>query len=139
MSVAINKTKDSFDAGDLSRITPLGKILRKAKLDELPQLINVLIGDMSIVGPRPEVKKWTDIYPEKWIIVHCVRPGITDNASLMFRNEEVILAKSIDPERTYKEDILPQKLDLYINYVQNRTLLGDIQIILKTIKVLIIK
>lgn len=139
MKVASGKSSGSFDAGDNSRITPLGRFLRKTKLDEIPQLMNVLVGDMSIVGPRPEVKQWTEVYPEKWKIVHSVKPGITDNASIEFRNEEELLAKSEDPIRTYKEVILPQKLDLYINYVHKHSFWGDIKIILKTIKVVISK
>lgn len=137
MKVANGKSVGSFDAGDSARITPLGRILRKTKLDELPQLFNVLKGDMSIVGPRPEVKQWTEIYPEKWKIVHSVKPGITDNASIEFRNEEEILSASNDPVKTYQEVILPRKLDLYIDYVHNRSFLGDIKIILKTIKAVI--
>ncbi len=134
MLVATGKSAGSFDAGDGSRITPLGRFLRKTKLDELPQLINVLKGEMSFVGPRPEVKQWTEVYPEKWKIVHSVKPGITDNASIEFRNEEEILAKSEDPIKTYKEVILPRKLDLYIEYVNNRSFTGDMKIILRTIK-----
>jgi lipopolysaccharide/colanic/teichoic acid biosynthesis glycosyltransferase len=88
---------------------------------------------MSIVGPRPEVKKWTEIYPEKWSVVHKVKPGITDNASIEFRNEEHILSASKDPEKTYREEILPRKLDLYIEYANNHTFSGDIVIILRTI------
>lgn len=136
MKVASGKERGSFDAGDTSRITPLGVLLRKYKLDELPQLLNVLIGDMSFVGPRPEVKQWTSVYPEKWNIVHSVKPGITDNASIEFRNEEMILANAVDPLGTYKEVILPRKLDLYIEYVQNRSFLGDIGIIFRTFKAL---
>jgi lipopolysaccharide/colanic/teichoic acid biosynthesis glycosyltransferase len=126
--------KDDFQAGQTRRITPFGKFLRKTKIDELPQLVNVLKGDMSLVGPRPEVEKWTKVYPEKWETVHLVRPGITDNASIVFRNEEAILTKAKDPEKTYRENILPKKLDMYVDYVQHRTFLGDIKIILKTIK-----
>lgn len=139
MSVASGKTSGSFDAGDSSRITPLGRILRKTKMDELPQLINVLIGDMSIVGPRPEVQQWTQIYPDQWKIVHSIRPGITDNASIMFRNEEEILANSQDPILTYKEEILPKKLRMYVDYVQNHSVLLDTKIILTTIKEIVIK
>lgn len=139
MKVASGKTSGSFDAGDNSRITPLGRFLRKTKLDELPQLINVLKGEMSFVGPRPEVKQWTEVYPEKWKIVHSVKPGITDNAAIEFRNEEEILAKSSDPIKAYKEEILPRKLDLYIDYVNNRSGWGDLIIIYKTIKVVILK
>jgi lipopolysaccharide/colanic/teichoic acid biosynthesis glycosyltransferase len=139
MRVEKDTEKGSFHAGDVSRITPIGKILRKTKLDELPQLFNVLKGDMSIVGPRPEVDKWTKIYPEKWSIVHKVKPGITDNASILFRNEEVILKNSPNPEETYKNEILPKKLDLYIDYVNNHSFLGDMKIILKTINVVLFK
>lgn len=121
-----------FDAGKNNRITSLGKILRKSKLDELPQLFNVLVGDMSIVGPRPEVQKWTKVYPHKWEIVLTVKPGITDNASIHFRNEEVILAKSLNPEDTYRNEILPIKLDYYISYVSKHSFFGDIIIIIKT-------
>ena|SRR6218665_1239437 len=139
MSVASGKTSGSFDAGDSSRITPLGRILRKTKLDELPQLINVLIGDMSLVGPRPEVQQWTQIFPDQWKIVHRMRPGITDNASIMFRNEEEILANSQNPTLTYKEEILPKKLRMYIDYVENHSILIDAKIILTTIKEIIVK
>ncbi|WP_026727828.1 sugar transferase [Flavobacterium denitrificans] len=139
MSVASGKTSGSFDAGDSSRITPLGSVLRKTKMDELPQLINVFVGDMSIVGPRPEVQQWTQIYPDQWKIVHRIRPGITDNASIMFRNEEEILANSQDPTLTYKEEILPKKLRMYIDYVENHSVLMDAKIILTTIKEIIIK
>jgi lipopolysaccharide/colanic/teichoic acid biosynthesis glycosyltransferase len=139
MKVLRDAEQGSFDAGNKSRITPLGKILRKTKLDELPQLINVLIGEMSIVGPRPEVKQWTEIYSEKWAIVHSVKPGITDNASILFRNEEDLLYISTNPAETYKMDILPKKLDLYIDYVKNQSLMGDLKIILKTIYTVIVK
>lgn len=132
-------SKGTFHVGDTSRITPFGKILRKTKLDELPQLFNVLKGDMSIVGPRPEVEKWTKVYPEKWAIVHKVKPGITDNASILFRNEEEILKNSPNPEETYKNEILPRKLDLYIDYVNNHSFLGDMKIIFHTIKVVLFK
>lgn len=136
MKVATGKSDGSFDAGDNSRITPFGQFLRKTKLDELPQLFNVLKGDMSIVGPRPEVKHWTEVYPEKWKIVHSVKPGITDNASIEFRNEEEILAQSNDPIKAYREEILPRKLDLYVDYVNNRSFMGDIVIIFRTIRVI---
>lgn len=123
----------AFHAGDGSRITPLGRVLRKTKLDELPQLYNVFIGDMSLVGPRPEVKEWTTFYEDKWQIVHTMRPGITDNASILFRNEELLLSNANDPNEEYKRVILPKKLELYIEYVKNNSLLGDVKIIIKTI------
>ncbi|MFY8025091.1 MAG: sugar transferase [Sediminibacterium sp.] len=133
MKVADGKSKGSFDAGDTSRITPIGNFLRKTKIDELPQLLNVIKGDMSLVGPRPEVKIWTDVYPEQWAIVHKVRPGITDEASITFRNEEIILKNSKNPIDTYRNQILPQKLALYIQYVHNQSLLGDLKILVRTI------
>jgi len=139
MLVKPKTSEESFDAGDQSRITALGKILRKTKLDEIPQLINVLKGDMSLVGPRPEVRKWTTVYPEQWAIVHQVQPGITDNASIEFRNEEELLAQSSNPEETYRNVILPRKLELYIDYVNHHSFSGDLMIILRTIQTIIIK
>lgn len=139
MRIKSKTSEGSFDVGDQSRITALGKILRKTKLDEIPQLINVLKGDMSLVGPRPEVKKWTAVYPEQWAIVHQVQPGITDNASIEFRNEEEILAQSSNPEETYQNVILPRKLELYIDYVNHHSFSGDLMIILRTIQTIIIK
>jgi len=134
-SMTISKTSSNrnFDAGDLSRVTRIGKLLRKTKLDELPQLINVLRGDMSLVGPRPEVKKWVDVYPQQWAYILTVKPGITDNAAILFRNEEQILTRSTNPEIYYKEIILPEKLNIYRIYIDNHSLKGDILIILKTI------
>lgn len=139
MRVKPKTSEGSFDVGDQSRITGLGKILRKTKLDEVPQLINVLKGDMSLVGPRPEVKKWTAVYPEQWAIVHQVQPGITDNASIEFRNEEELLAQSSNPEETYRNVILPRKLELYINYVHHHSFSGDLMIIIRTIQSVILK
>ncbi|MDD4593031.1 MAG: sugar transferase [Parabacteroides sp.] len=136
MSVQKGTEKGAFDAGCSARVTRVGSKLRKTKLDELPQLWNVLKGDMSLVGPRPEVRKWVDEYPEHWAIVLHVRPGITDQASMMFRNEEEILAASNQPEETYKNVILPQKLELYEEYVRTQSFLGDIKIILQTLFVL---
>ena len=135
MHILKGTEKGSFDAGDASRITSFGRFLRKTKLDELPQLWNVLTGDMALVGPRPEVCKWVAVYPERWAKVLMVRPGITDPASIVYRDEEEILARSADPERTYREEILPHKLNLYEEYVHSRSFLGDIGIIFKTIKV----
>lgn len=129
----------SFDAGNQSRVTGVGRFLRKTKLDELPQLWNVLRGDMSLVGPRPEVRKWVEVYPERWAVIHEVRPGITDPASLEFRDEEDRLAASADPEKAYRDEILPRKLDLYEHYVRTRTLWGDVKIIIQTILTLVIR
>ena len=139
MSLINSDKTNNFEPGNKSRITKLGKILRKTKLDELPQLLNVINGDMSLVGPRPEVKEWTLVYPDLWKIVHSVKPGITDNASLIFRNEEEILANSSNPHETYKNEILPKKLELYVSYVKNRSFLSDILIIFKTLKEVVFK
>lgn len=132
MSVSAAHKNGRFDPGDTSRVTRTGRVLRKTKLDELPQLLNVLMGDMSLVGPRPEVPVWVDAYPERWKLVLCVRPGITDNASLEFRDEETVLAASADPEATYRQVILPVKLDLYEHYVKHHSFWGDITILWNT-------
>lgn len=122
-----------FEPGDKSRITKTGSIIRKTKLDELPQLLNVLKGEMSFVGPRPEVEYWVNKYPERWKRVHQLRPGITDNASIEFRNEEDILEKASDPAQEYEKNILPTKLSFYEQYILNRSIAGDFKIIIQTI------
>lgn len=118
-----------------ARVTRVGRLLRKSKLDELPQFWNVLRGEMSIVGPRPEVPEFVAIYTERYRKVLSVRPGITDFASICFRNEEAILGKSLDPLRSYREHILPVKLDLAEYYVQTQSMAGDLNIIAKTLMV----
>lgn len=133
MRVMRGAASGTFDAGDTSRITKIGAFLRKTKLDELPQLWNVFIGDMSLVGPRPEVRKWVEVYPERWAKVLTVKPGITDPASIYYRNEEELLAQADDPVACYRDQILPHKLDLYEEYVRTRTFWGDIALIFKTI------
>jgi len=121
-------------AGD-PRITRFGAWLRRTKLDELPQLLNVLAGDMSLVGPRPEVPRFVACYPaEARAIVLSVRPGITDPASVRFRNEAELLAGSTDPERDYVERILPEKIAAYVAYVRGRSLAGDLRIIGATLR-----
>ena len=117
-----------------SRVTKIGYYLRKYKLDELPQLINVLIGDMSFVGPRPEVRKYVDMYSEEQLKVLNVQAGITDYASIEYSNENEILAKSDNPEKSYIEDIMPAKLKLNLKYINETSLKTDIKIIFKTIK-----
>jgi lipopolysaccharide/colanic/teichoic acid biosynthesis glycosyltransferase len=118
-------------AGDV-RVTRVGKILRPAKLDEFPQLWNVLCGDMSLVGPRPEIPAYVEMFRGRYERVLTVRPGITDLASIHFRNEETVLSKSREPLREYTECVLPAKLDLAEEYVNTHTLLGDISILLRT-------
>ncbi len=137
MRVMRGTSAGSFDAGDSSRITKIGSFLRRTKLDELPQLWNVLKGDMSFVGPRPEVRKWVDAYPARWAMVLTVKPGITDPASIYYRNEEELLSKADDPAAYYREHILPHKLDLYENYVQTRSFFCDLYLIYKTLEVVL--
>lgn len=132
MAIQSGTEKGSFEAGRQHRITPIGRVLRRTKLDELPQLWNVLRGDMSLVGPRPEVRKWVEVYPERWAKVLEVRPGITDPASIQFRHEEEFLARSVNPEQTYRDVVLPQKLDLYEAYVRQQSFFGDLAILGKT-------
>ena len=103
------------------------------KIDELPQLLNVLIGDMSLVGPRPEVKKFVELYSSEQLKVLQVRPGITDEASIIFKNENEILAKSVDPERTYIDEIMPAKLELNLAFIRSKTLHNYFSIILRTL------
>jgi len=127
-------------SGNDNRITQFGRFLRKMKMDELPQLINVLLGEMSLVGPRPEVPRYVDFYPEQIRkIVLSVLPGITDRTSIEFINEPILLSGSNDAERTYIEEIMPIKIKCYVDYVQNQSLLEDIKIILDTIKTIIKK
>ena len=139
MHVNTSLKQNYFEPGNAARITKLGRILRKTKLDEIPQLINVFKGDMSIVGPRPEVKDWTEVYSEKWDLVLSVRPGMTDYAAVFFRNEEDILFSAVDPIEVYKNEILPQKINLYLEYIENQSFYTDFSIILKTLKVVILK
>ena len=116
-----------------SRITRVGYYLRKYKLDEFPQLINVIRGEMSIVGPRPEVRKYVDLYSEEQKKVLLVRPGLTDYASLQFVNENEILGKVEDPEKVYIEEIMPQKLQLNASYIEKMGLATDLKIIFLTL------
>lgn len=117
-----------------ARVTRVGAVLRKRKLDELPQLIDVLIGSMSLVGPRPEVPQYIAYYPaEARELVLSVRPGITDSASIEFKDENEVLERAKDPYGAYINDVLPIKIGYYTDYVRNRTFLGDLRIIGATI------
>jgi lipopolysaccharide/colanic/teichoic acid biosynthesis glycosyltransferase len=121
-----------------SRVTKVGQLLRKYKLDELPQLVDVIIGHMSLVGPRPEVPHYVACYPEGVRnLVLSVRPGITDNASIEFKDENKILGQSVNPNETYIKEILPIKIQYYVDYVNSRTFFGDILIIMRTINALV--
>ncbi len=121
------------------RVTRSGYYIRKYKLDELPQLINVFKGDMSLVGPRPEVRKYVDMYTPAQMRVLSVRPGITSLASIRYRNENDILAVADDPDRCYVEKVMPDKLAIDLEYVGRATLWNDIRLIFSTFKEIIAK
>ena len=119
--------------GSDARITRIGAFLRRSKIDELPQLINVVKGDMALVGPRPEVPRYVAHYDERQRRVLNVRPGITDPASLEYRQESDLLARADDPDRVYLEEVMPTKLAMNLDYLEDRTLASDIGVILKTL------
>ena len=141
-SMIVKQPADATDitVGDDNRITRTGAWIRRWKVDELAQLIDVFIGNMSLVGPRPEVPKYVALYPEQTRrVVLSVKPGITDLASIRFRNENDMLAQAADPEQTYREKILPEKLRLQMDYVQTQTFLGDLRILYATVLVILRK
>jgi lipopolysaccharide/colanic/teichoic acid biosynthesis glycosyltransferase len=115
------------------RITKIGYLLRKFKLDEFPQLLNVVKGDMSIIGPRPEVRKYVNLYSQEQLTVLSVRPGLSDFASIEYINENELLGKSDNPEKTYVEEIMPAKLQLNLKYIEQKSFGTDIKLIFKTI------
>lgn len=119
--------------GDDPRITKIGKFLRKYKLDELPQLLNVLKGDMSLVGPRPEVPKYVEAYKEDYSEILKVKPGITDYATLEYVNEEEVLKGVQDVEKVYLEKVLPEKIKYYKRYINDISFLTDLKLIIKTL------
>ena len=121
------------------RITQVGRFLRKYKLDELPQLFNVLFGEMSLVGPRPEVKKFTDMYTDDEKVILTVRPGITDWASTRNPDEGALLKGSVDPDKDYMEKIRPEKIRLQLKYVRERSFWTDLKIVFLTVKTILIK
>ncbi|HBC87109.1 MAG TPA: hypothetical protein DCZ94_09160 [Lentisphaeria bacterium] len=138
-SMAVKEKTDGkdFEPGSDSRITRIGRILRKTKIDELPQLINVLKGEMSLVGPRPEVEQYIKLYQDRWDKILRSSPGITDPASITFRNEEDLLAATKDPEEEYRKVILPRKLEIYEDYVNNISFINDVKILIGTIFVVL--
>lgn len=119
------------------RVTSVGYYLRKFKVDELPQLINVFIGDMSLVGPRPEVRHYVDYWTPEQLHVLDVRPGITDPASIKFRNENELMEQAENPEDFYINVIMQEKIKLYLEYVENHSFLNDIMIVFKTFWVIV--
>ena len=137
-SMRADNAGPQITVGADARITRSGRFIRAYKLDELPQLLNVLLGDMSIVGPRPEVPRYVALYPATVRDeVLSVRPGMTDWASVQYRSESALLAQSPDPERTYVETVLPAKLALCQQYVRERSLLLDLKIIAMTLGILL--
>jgi lipopolysaccharide/colanic/teichoic acid biosynthesis glycosyltransferase len=129
-----NQTGPSITAHGDSRITRVGRFLRKFKLDELPQLWNVMLGEMSLVGPRPEVPEFVDRSQPLWRSVLHVRPGLTDPASIAYRNEEELLARASDPIRYYQETVLPAKLALNLEYLEKRSFWLDLKVMMQTAK-----
>ena len=120
-----------------NRITRSGYVIRKYKIDELPQLVNVFLGEMSVVGPRPEVHKYVLLYNEEHQNVLSIKPGITDFASIEYVRENELLSASSDPEKTYIEEIMPAKLELNLKYLREQSFLTDMKIILQTIKAIL--
>jgi len=134
MGVANNGVR--ITAENDSRITSVGRMLRKSKIDELPELWNVVRGDMSFVGPRPEVREFVDVYDPQWMEILTHRPGITDPVTLRLRNEEHLLAQVVDKERYYREVVQPFKLRGYLKFIREKSWKTDIRIIGRTLKVI---
>ena len=135
-SMVVNAEKQGakITAGRDSRITGIGLFIRKTKIDELPQLINVFLGQMSLVGPRPEVPEYVDQWPKKdQNIILSIKPGMTDYASLIYSNEEALLGASESPDKTYLEEVMPEKLTFYRKYVQEQSIWLDLRIIIATL------
>ena len=128
-----SEVKGQLTVGNDSRITGTGRFLRKYKIDELPQLVNVLFGTMSFVGPRPEVRKYVELYSIEQQKVLSVKPGITDPASIAYSNENELLSRAVDPEKEYVQHIMQAKLLLNMEYVKHQSFLSDLKIILKTV------
>ncbi|MDX2222539.1 MAG: sugar transferase [Rhodospirillaceae bacterium] len=130
----VNAGGPAVTVGGDSRVTAAGCILRRWKLDELPQLFNVLRGEMSLVGPRPEVARYVDLWDAAARAeILAARPGLTDPASIKYRDEEAMLAAHADPERAYREIVLPDKVRLYRDYVRTQTFLGDLKLLVATV------
>lgn len=137
MGVGADKGSLVTIGGRDPRVTRSGYFIRKFKLDELPQLINVLVGDMSLVGPRPEVRHYVDYWTPEQMRVLDVRPGITDPASIKFRNENELMERAENPEDYYIHVIMQEKIRLYLEYVDNASFLYDLKLIFKTFKVIV--
>lgn len=133
MVVDAEKNGLRITSGGDSRITKVGRILRKFKIDELPQLFNVLKGDMSLVGPRPEVEEYVKLYEKDYMEILKRRPGITDVSSIIFREEEAVLKNQVDPEGYYKKILLPEKIRLAKEYIEHSSFSYDLKLVLNTL------
>jgi len=138
MEVGAGQKGPLITGADDPRLTRVGRLLRKVKLDEMPQLFHVLRGEMSLVGPRPEVPKYVELYTDEQKKILAVKPGMTDPATVHFRNEENLLAQAEDKERFYINEIMPIKLELYLHYIENRSLFYDVKLIFLEILALIL-
>jgi lipopolysaccharide/colanic/teichoic acid biosynthesis glycosyltransferase len=123
----------AITVGGDRRVTAVGRLLRRTKLDELPQLVNVLRGEMSLVGPRPEVPEYVEMFWEAFEPILAIRPGITHRASVLYRDEEAMLARAEDPERCYREEVLPCKLRLYTEDLDRSGVLNDVRVLCNTV------
>ncbi len=128
------KSAKQFTPGELGRVTPLGRVLRKSKMDELPQLVNVFAGEMSLVGPRPEVPEYSEFYRGKWMRVLSVKPGLTDPASMKYRDEDALLSTTGDPESFYRRVVLPDKLQMNLAYAREVGFAKDLKILWQTFR-----
>ena len=138
MRVGADRNLDNLTVKNDPRITKVGGFLRKWKIDELPQFFNVLLGHMSLVGPRPETPKMVDLYHSYYDVIFAVRPGITDYASIEFRNESQYYNSIEDSEKVYLEKIFPKKIDLKLKYIEDLSIATDIKILFKTAKTVIV-
>ena len=137
-SMRVGEAGPLVTSGFDHRITPIGRALRRSKLDELPQLLNVARGELSLVGPRPEVARYVALYAaQDREFLQRFRPGITDPATIRFRNEEEILGRSADPELAYIEQVLPAKVSMYRSYLEAASFVSDIKVLADTLKVLV--
>lgn len=137
MEAVCHDNQQQFEPGESKRVTKVGKLLRKTKIDELPELFNVVLGQMSLVGPRPEVEKYVRKYQNQYVKVLQIRPGLTDYASIKYRDEEKILSEQKFPEEYYENEILPDKLRLAEIYADNIAIREDLKIIFQTLKCLL--
>jgi lipopolysaccharide/colanic/teichoic acid biosynthesis glycosyltransferase len=139
MTAATSATGPAITVAGDARVTRVGRILRKTKIDELPQLFNVLKGDMSLVGPRPEAPKYVELFRADYEEILTCRPGITDLASIRYRNEEGVLAAATDPEREYIERILPDKIGLAKQYVRHSSAAMDLRLLVATLVKIVVR